>query len=119
MTYGQQHGTFKRGPANNPVVGDAVVWGDWTSSYGSHVGLVTGVRGSMIKVTSGNAGPAYDASGNVVRVWTSDWFDPATSSTSRYPILGYTSPAISSGSLAHATAPVLPEALINSQDGGR
>lgn len=119
VTYGQQHGTFKRGPANNPAVGDAVVWGDWASSYGSHVGLVTGVRGSMIKVTSGNAGPAYDASGNVVRVWTSDWFDPATSSTGRYPILGYTSPASSSGSLARATAPVLPEALINSQDGGR
>lgn len=119
VTYGQAHGTFKRGPASNPEVGDAVVWGDWASSYGSHVGLVTGVRGKLIKVTSGNAGPAFDAAGNVVAVWTSGWFDPATSSTGRYPILGYTSPAKGSGSLARALAPRVSLALVNSQDGGR
>ncbi len=123
VTWGQAHGSFKRGANNNPQIGDAVVWGDWASSYGAHVGLVTGVKGKLIKVTSGNSGPSYDAQGNVISVWTSAYFDPSTSVDGPYGILGYTSPVTNSGGSAIAPQArvlgVSPTAeQINSQDGG-
>ena len=90
-------GAWKPGPTNDPQPGDAVIWGDLNSQYGQHVGIVVGSAEGLIDVVSGNSGPV-DALGNVVAVWESDWFDPATSSIDGYPILGYAAPDSFTGS---------------------
>jgi hypothetical protein len=90
-------GAWKPGSTNDPQPGDAVVWGDWASQYGQHVGIVVGSAEGLIDVVSGNSGPV-DALGNVVRVWESGWFDPATSTADGYPILGYAAPDSFTGS---------------------
>jgi hypothetical protein len=90
-------GAWKPGPTNDPQPGDAVIWGDLDSQYGQHVGIVVGSADGLIDVVSGNSGPV-DALGNVVAVWESGWFDPATSSTGGYPILGYAAPDSFTGS---------------------
>jgi CHAP domain len=84
VDYGIAHGTFKQGPTNNPQPGDAVVWGDLGSQYGTHVGIVAAVKNGQINVISGNDGSDH--------VSLSGFFNPATSTISGYSIVGYTSP---------------------------
>jgi len=92
VDYGMTHGTFKQGPTNNPQPGDAVVWGDLSSQYGTHVGIVAAVKNGQINVISGNDGTDH--------VSLSGFFDPATSTISGYPIVGYTSPLPAAVALA-------------------
>ncbi len=112
--YGRAHGTWKLGATNDPQPGDAVIFGDESQHYGSHVGIVVAVRGSMIKMTSGNWGDA---------VITTDFFDPAGPSGAGFPIIGYSSPVAVGAARPHAAsahsggAPT--QGQINSQDQGR
>ncbi|HUC36051.1 MAG TPA: CHAP domain-containing protein [Acidimicrobiales bacterium] len=91
VQWGENHGTFQPGSTNSPEPGDAVVWGSMAQGYAAHVGLVVGVKDGDIDMVSGNSGPV-DASGNVVSVWETGYFDPASSTDSGYPILGYVAP---------------------------
>ncbi|NNN22552.1 MAG: CHAP domain-containing protein [Acidimicrobiales bacterium] len=91
--WGQSHpGSLHLGATNDPQVGDAVVWGNYSSGYGSHVGLVVGVQNGQIEVVSGNAGPAV-YNGAVARVWNSGYIDPTTSTADGDPIIGYVTPS--------------------------
>ncbi len=125
VDWGQSHvGAWQPGPTNDPQPGDAVIWGDTSSSYGAHVGLVVGVSGGWIDVVSGNSGPPIDAQGDVDAVWDSGFFDPATSTVDGYPIIGYVAPVGWSGATpaakqAHAMSPSELARLIASQDGGK
>jgi hypothetical protein len=124
VDWGQAHaGAWLPGDDDDPQPGDAVVWGDTSSAYGAHVGIVVGVSQGLIDVVSGNSGPAIDAQGDVDAVWDSGYFDPTTSTVDGYPIIGYVAPTgwteftanghraeIPAGALAH---------LIASQDGGK
>jgi CHAP domain len=112
---GIAHGTFKPGATNNPQPGDAVVFGDAKTKYGSHVGIVTAVNGAgQIDMVSGNWQDA---------VMDSGFFDPAGPNGAGYPIIGYITPvAQGSGALRPATtlAPSqVSQAEINTQDQGR
>ena len=91
VQWGQAHGKFQPGSTNSPLPGDAVVWGSMAAGYAAHVGLVVGVKDGDIDMVSGNSGPV-DAQGNVVSVWETGYFDPASSTVDGYPILGYISP---------------------------
>lgn len=114
VDYGIAHGTFKAGATNDPQPGDAVVFGDAATQYGSHVGIVTAVNGAgQIDMVSGNWGDAVIDAG---------FFNPAGPNGAGYPIIGYVSPvAASSGSLrpsAKVSAPAVSLAEINTQDQG-
>ena len=115
VDWGMSHvGAFKAGATNDPEPGDAVVWGDQSSSYGAHVGIVIGVSAGQIDVVSGNWSD---------RVWDQGYFDPSTSTVSGYSIIGYISPvdwtAFSPSAVtAHALSPAAEAALVASQDGG-
>ena len=89
VTWGQNHGTFKAGPANNPQVGDAVVWatGQWNSAHiATVVGVIHGAFGApIIKVLSGNDGNSG--------VSVSGYFNPVGDTIDGDPIIGYSSPA--------------------------
>ncbi len=120
VIYGENHGTFFAGATNDPQPGDAVVWGDMGSSYGQHVGTVAAVYLGYIRVISGNDG--NDSVGE------SDFFNPATSTISGYPIVGYIAPVAGATGAALRTASPLAatqrayatptQKQINSQDGG-
>jgi len=120
----ERTGAWKPGTDNNPEPGDAVVWGDMSSSYAQHVGIVVGVSGGLIDVVSGNSGPPIDAAGDVDAVWDSGYFDPTTSTIDGYPIIGYVSPTGWTGFVSNAHAARVPagstlEQEIARQDGGR
>jgi hypothetical protein len=124
VDWGLAHtGAWKPGDANDPEPGDAVVWGDVPSGYASHVGIVVGVSQGMIDVVSGNAGPVIDAAGDVDAVWESGYFDPTTSTTSGYPIIGYVSPTgwtgLTTNARPSAVSPAVLRRLIADQDGGK
>ncbi len=125
VDWGQSHvGAWQPGATNDPAPGDAVIWGDTSSAYGAHVGIVVGVSGGWIDVVSGNSGPPIDAQGDVDAVWDSGYFDPATSTVDGYPIIGYVAPVGWSGATpaarqAHALSPSELARLIASQDGGK
>ena len=113
VRWGIVHGTFKQGATNDPQPGDAVVWGDMSQSYGSHVGTVVAVRADgWINVVSGNDG--NDSVG------ISGFFNPVGDTIDGYPIVGYTSPlaagiaAIEGG--ASVLGPTPTQAQINTQD---
>ena len=117
--YGRAHGTWKLGATNNPQPGDAIIFGDESQHYGSHVGIVVAVRDGQIKMTSGNWANA---------VITTGFFDPAGDTGAGYPIIGYSSPVAVGGASAKLLAPkaALPSMsptitldMINSQDQGR
>ena len=122
VNWGQAHGTFKPGATNNPRPGDAVVWGYLKSGVGDHVGLVVGVKGKLIDVVSGNAGPPT-AQGDNVAVWHQGYFDPSASSAQGGDsIVGYISPLQSTvTSSARHPKPPTPAmtAAIARQDRGR
>ncbi len=104
VTSGMRLGTFKPGATNNPKPGDAVVWGVAATGVGNHVGLVVAVKGNLIDVVAGNAGPATPQGYNV-KVWESGFFDPALSSdTPTDSIVGYVTP-IALGQSARASTP--------------
>ena len=113
--YGRAHGTWKLGATNNPLPGDAVVFGDESTHYGSHVGIVVAVRADgEIKMTSGNWSDA---------VFTTGFFDPRGPSGARYPIIGYTSPVAVGAASPHLasgseTISSVTQAEINTQDLG-
>lgn len=88
VTWGRSHGRFLQGMNKKPAVGDAVVWGVLNPLWGAHVGIVVGVKGKLIDVVAGNAGPLTLASA----VWDSGWFLPSSQSAQGDPIIGYTSP---------------------------
>ncbi|MEI6700320.1 MAG: CHAP domain-containing protein, partial [Actinomycetota bacterium] len=121
VNHGQRLGTFKAGAANNPKPGDAVVWGYLASGVGNHVGLVVGVRGKLIDVVAGNAGPVTKQGYNV-KVWESGYFDPTTSHDAPTDsIVGYITPVLA-GSVPHLGGPPISQssaAQIAAQDGGR
>lgn len=125
VEWGQSHaGAWQPGDTNDPQPGDAVVWGDLSTGYGSHVGIVVGVSGGWIDVVSGNAGPPIDAAGDVDAVWDSGYFDPSTSTSNGYPIIGYVAPvgysaAQPAAESAHALSPSQLAKLIAAQDGGK
>jgi hypothetical protein len=91
LQWGMANDSFQPGPTNDPLPGDAVVWGSTSEGYSPHVGLVVGVKDGDIDIVSGNSGPV-DAQGNVVAVWESGYFDPTASTIDGYPILGYVAP---------------------------
>ena len=99
VTWGQQHGTFKAGPTNNPQPGDAVVWAT-SPTNSAHIGTVMAVRNDgWIKVISGN-------DGNEQVGGQENWFNPATSSIDGDPIIGYTSPLASALAASRGGAPI-------------
>ena len=112
--YGRAHGTWKPGATNDPQPGDAVIFGDESHHYGSHVGIVVAVREGKIKMTSGNWEDA---------VITTGFFDPTTDVGAGYPIIGYASPVAIGAAVRHAAVPraasVPTQAQIDSQDQGR
>jgi hypothetical protein len=106
VNVGMRLGTFKPGATNNPKPGDAVVWGVAATGVGNHVGLVVAVKGNLIEVVSGNAGPPTPQGYNV-RVWDSGFFDPATSHDAPSDaIVGYITP-IAATQTARASVPVV------------
>jgi len=112
---GTAHGTFKPGATNNPQPGDAVVFGDAKTKYGSHVGIVTAVNGSgQIDMVSGNWGDA---------VMDSGFFDPAGQNGAGYPIIGYITPVAKGPGALRPASTLAPsqvsQAEINTQDQGR
>ena len=124
VTAGARLGTFKAGATNNPKPGDAVVWGYAATGVGNHVGLVVAVKGNLIDVVSGNAGPATPQGYNV-KVWDSGFFDPATSHDAPSDgIVGYVTP-LGIGQSARSARPsptpvsAADAARIARQDGGR
>jgi hypothetical protein len=126
VDWGEAHtGAWQPGDANNPEPGDAVVWGDLSTTYAIHVGIVVGVSQGMIDVVAGNAGPPIDAAGDVDAVWDSGYFDPTTSTVGGYPIIGYVSPTSWTGISPQAKALLRPLSSstlahdIARQDGGR
>ncbi len=88
VTWGRARHQFLQGIAQVPAVGDAVVWGVLNPLWGSHVGIVVGVKGREIDVISGNSGGYAHTSG----VWESGWFAPASMTAQGDPIIGYVSP---------------------------
>ena len=108
--YGRAHGTWKLGATNDPQPGDAVIFGDESQHYGSHVGIVVAVRDGKIKMTSGNWANA---------VITTDFFDPSGPSGAGYPIIGYASPVAIGAASPHVAARSVTQAEINTQDLGR
>jgi hypothetical protein len=125
IDWGEAHpGSLKLGATNNPEPGDAVVWGDTSTGYGQHVGIVVGVSQGEIDMVSGNSGPPIDAQGDVDAVWETGYFNPATSSIDGYPIIGYVSPVNWTAFTPNAvtrqplTGPALQKAIA-SQDGGK
>jgi hypothetical protein len=126
VDWGQAHtGAWQPGDDNNPEPGDAVVWGDLSSTYAIHVGIVVGVSQGLIDVVAGNAGPPIDAAGDVDAVWDSGYFDPTTSTVGGYPIIGYVSPTSWTGISPQAKELLRPLASgaltrdIALQDGGK
>jgi hypothetical protein len=123
VDWGEAHaGAWKPGPANDPAPGDAVVWGDISTGFAAHVGIVVGVSGGLIDVVSGNSGPPIDAQGDVDAVWESGYFDPTTSIDDGYPIIGYVAPTGWTGFSGHQAAVPFGSALaplIATQDGGK
>ncbi len=121
VNVGQRLGTFKAGATNNPKPGDAVVWGYLGTGVGNHVGLVVGVKGNLIDVVAGNAGPVTKQGYNV-KVWESGYFDPTTSHDAPTDsIVGYITPVLAS-SVGHVGGLPIPQssaARIAAQDGGR
>ncbi len=124
VTAGMRLGTFKPGATNNPKPGDAVVWGVAATGVGNHVGLVVAVKGNLIDVVAGNAGPVTPQGYNV-KVWESGFFDPATShDTPTDGIVGYVTP-IAIGQGARIAPPIAQPvsaseaAKIAAQDHGR
>ena len=121
VNHGQRLGTFKAGAANNPKPGDAVVWGYLASGVGNHVGLVVGVKGNLIDVVAGNAGPVTKQGYNV-KVWESGYFDPTTSHDAPTDsIVGYVTPVLASSVPRTSGPPSSPSdaAKIAAQDHGR
>lgn len=88
VTWGRSHDRFLQGMNQKPAVGDAVVWGVLNPLWGAHVGIVIGVKGRLIDVVSGNAGPLAVASA----VWNSGYFLPSSQTAQGDPIIGFTSP---------------------------
>jgi len=124
VDWGQAHvGAWQPGDSNDPEPGDAVVWGDMTTGYSSHVAIVVGVSQGMIDVVAGNSGPTIDSAGDVDAVFDSGYFDPTTSTVSGYPIIGYVAPTGWTGLATNARPEALSatalQRLIASQDGGR
>jgi len=124
VTAGIRLGTFKPGATNNPKPGDAVVWGVAATGVGNHVGLVVAVKGNLIDVVAGNAGPPTPQGYNV-KVWDSGFFDPALSHDApNDSIVGYITPlgvgqgARSGPVLAQPVSPA-EAARIAAQDHGR
>jgi hypothetical protein len=124
VTAGIRLGTFKPGATNNPKPGDAVVWGVASTGVGNHVGLVVAVKGNLIDVVAGNAGPTTPQGYNV-KVWDSGFFDPALSHDApNDSIVGYITPlgvgqgARSGPVLAQPVSPA-EAARIAAQDHGR
>jgi len=113
VNYGRNHGTFKKGALNNPQPGDAVVFGDYGRSYGSHVGIITGVRGDLLQMVSGNWGGA---------VGRTKWEDAAAlAQEAQYPIIGYITPAAAGASQPRGplvASPRITQRQIDSQDQG-
>jgi hypothetical protein len=112
VSWGIAHGTFKQGPNNHPLLGDAVLWGDMDQEYGTHVALVVAVRkDGWIRVISGNDGNSG--------VSESGYFDPATDAINGYPIVGYTSPLPAALAALPGAAlqqhPAMTQEQINSQ----
>jgi len=124
VTSGIRLGTFKPGATNNPKPGDAVVWGVASTGVGNHVGLVVAVKGNLIDVVAGNAGPPTPQGYNV-KVWDSGFFDPALSHDAPNDgIVGYITP-LAIGQSARV-APPIPQPVsaaeaskIAAQDHGR
>jgi hypothetical protein len=112
---GIANGTFKAGATNDPQPGDAVVFGDAATDYGSHVGIVTAVNSSgEIDMVSGNWGDA---------VMDSGFFDPSGPNGAGYPIIGYITPVAASQGSARRAASLAPTAThtlaeIDTQDQG-
>ena len=112
VTWGQQHGTFKAGPTNNPQPGDAVVWAI-SPTNSAHIGTVLAVRNDgWIKVISGNDGNGQVGGQN-------NWFNPTTSRIDGDPIIGYTSPLAYAVAASRGGAPIytppVSQAQINAQ----
>jgi hypothetical protein len=102
VTWGRARKQFLQGIHSTPAVGDAVVWGVLNPLWGAHVGIVVGVRGTMIDVVSGNSGPLSIASA----VWESGFFAPSSQSAQGDPIIGYVSPVPVKG--ASGSLPSVP-----------
>jgi CHAP domain len=98
--YGQAHGTFKQGATNNPQPGDAVVWGNMSTQYGDHVGIVVAVNSQgQIQVVNGNDGNDH--------VSMTGFFNPTQSTVDGDPIVGYTSPLPAAVAAFHGGASII------------
>ncbi len=120
VNWGVASNTWLPGATDNPLPGDAVVWGTTGGGgYGAHVAIVSGVSGGLIDTINGNSvGP----NGAIDAVSDSGYFNPATSTDDGYPIIGYISPTnLATGGPAYQShtmlAPRVTQQQINSQDG--
>lgn len=90
ITWGQANHLVQMGTHFTPGVGDAIVWGQRSPLYGTHVAIIVAVQGSQITVVSGNSPGGFPGDG--IGVWRWGPFDGATSTVNGYHVLGVVTP---------------------------
>jgi hypothetical protein len=90
VTWGQQHHLVQMGTHFTAGVGDAIVWGQRSPLYGTHVAIIVAVDGSNITVVSGNSPSGFPGQGS--GVWRWGPFDGASSNVNGYHVLGVVTP---------------------------
>jgi hypothetical protein len=90
IIWGQAHHRLQLGTHFRPGVGDAIVWGQRSPLYGTHVAIIVAVDGPYITVVSGNSPGGFP--GNGIGVWRWGPFGAAGSSVNGYPVLGVVTP---------------------------
>lgn len=89
-TWGAKHHTAQFGTRFHAAPGDAIVWGQRTPLYGTHVGIIVSVDGKDIEVVSGNSNGDFPRYGS--GVWRWGPFDGATSRVNGYAVLAVVAP---------------------------
>ena len=90
VTWGHAHHRVQMGTRFRARVGDAIVWGQRSPLYGTHVAIIVSARGKYIDVVSGNSGGDFPGYG--VGVWRWGPFVGSTSTVSGYKVLGVVQP---------------------------
>jgi hypothetical protein len=90
VTWGRKHHRVQLGTRFDARVGDAIVWGQRSPLYGTHVAIIVSVLGRYIDVVSGNSGGDFPHYG--VGVWRWGPFVGATSRVNGYRVLGVVQP---------------------------
>jgi hypothetical protein len=90
ITWGQQHHLVQMGTHFTPGVGDAIVWGQRSPLYGTHVAIIVAVDGQNLTIVSGNSPGGFPGDG--IGVWRWGPFDGPSSTVNGYHVLGVVTP---------------------------